>query len=319
MNSIRLSLTPALEAYLTALIYRNTRTSCLALASLCAGMSHDKLNRLLRTRLHWSRRLWTSFACLIVGEGGYLVLDDTTWQRYAKHAEAVGWVWSSTAGKVVRGMQVVLLIWTDGRLKVPVGMRVWRAGGKSKVELAADMLRETHGRGITPKYVCFDSWYTAARILNLLDELGWRYVARLRSNRLLDSIAVRAKWHTRFGHATGSLRKVSHTVLVVKDGRRYFVTNATALLPAEVKAAYRIRQQIEEVFRLLKQEFGWGGSCARKARVQVAHLHLGLFALCLTQRAARDHRQSVYAFKRSLLLQAIPQHLPLLDNFRIAA
>lgn len=264
MNSIRLPLTPALEAYLIALIYRNTRTSCLALASLCVGMSHDRFHRLLHTRLAWSRRLWISFACLMTGRGGYLVLDDATWQRFAERAEAVSWVWSSTAGKVVRGTQVVLLIWTDGRLKVPVGMRVWRSSGKSKVELAAEMLREAKERAMSPKYVCFDSWYTAAAILNLIDELGWKYVARLKSNRLLNGTAARKHWGTRFGHTTGGLRKVGHTVLVVKDGRRFFVTNATALSPAEVKAVYRVRQQIEEVFRLLKQEFGWGGSSARE-------------------------------------------------------
>lgn len=319
MNSIRLSLTPALEAYLIALIYRNTRTSCCSLAALCVSMSHDKLHRLLHTKLHWSRRLWANFAGALVEHGGYLVLDDTTWQRYAEHAEAVGWVWSSTAGKVVRGMQVVLLVWTNGRLKVPVGMSVWRAGGKSKVEPAAEMLTQAHERGITPKYVCFDSWYTAARLLNLMEELGWHYVARLKANRLLDGVAARQRWRHRFGQATGRLRKVSHTVLVVKDGRRYFVTNDVQLQPAQVKAVYRTRQQIEEVFRLLKQEFGWGGSSARKVRAQVAHLHLGLFALCLTQHAARSCGQSVYAFKRGLLLQAVPHHLQLLDSFRVAA
>lgn len=58
------------------------------------------------------------------------------------------------------------------------------------------------------------------------------------------------------------------------------------LKPAQIKRQYHLRQQIEETFRLLKQEFGWGGSSTRKAKAQVAHLHLGLMALCLTQQAA---------------------------------
>lgn len=319
MNYIRLRLTPALECYLVALIYRNTRTSCCSLALLCARMSHDTLRRLLHAKLSWSRRLWFGFARQMVSSGGYLVLDDTTWQRYAERAEAVSWVWSSTAGKAVRGMQVVLLIWTDGRRKVPVGMRVWCFGGQSKVELARQMLDEAARRSLAPQYVLFDSWYTAAALVNRIDELGWKYVARLKSNRLLDGVAVRATWRTRFGHGIGNLRKVGHKVLVVKDGRRFFVTNDVELTPAAVKAAYRFRQQIEEVFRLLKQEFGWGGASARKVAAQVAHLHLGLIALCLVQHAAVKQGQTTYAFKHNLFRQPLPQYLSLLDNFRAAA
>jgi hypothetical protein len=319
MNGIRLPLTPALEAYLIALIYRNTRTSCCSLAALCVGMSHDKLTRLLHTRLAWSRRLWISFACLMTGSDGYLVLDDTTWQRYAQQAEAVAWVWSSTAGKVVRGTQVVLLIWTNGRLKVPVGMRVWRSGARSKVELAAEMLAEAKGRGMSPKYVCFDSWYTAAAILNLIDRLGWKYVARLKSNRLLDATAARKRWRTRFGHATGGLRKVSHRVLVVKDPatllrdqRDRTLTRRSQSRVPHSAADRRSLSTLEARVRL--------GRLKRTQSTRAGRApHLGLFALCLTQHAARQRGQTVYAFKRALLRHAIPQHLPLLDAFRAAA
>lgn len=70
-------------------------------------------------------------------------------------------------------------------------------------------------------------------------------------------MTVREQWRHRFGRGCGRLRKFSHEVLVVKDGRRYFVTNDVQLTSREVKAAYRVRQQVEETFRLLKQEFGW--------------------------------------------------------------
>jgi hypothetical protein len=86
-----------------------------------------------------------------------------------------------------------------------------------------------------------------------------------------------------------------------------------------VKAAYRYRQQVEETFRLLKQEFGWGGSSARKAVAQVAHLHLGLYALCLVERAASKAGQTIYAFKHKLFRLPIPKHLPQLDAFSLAA
>lgn len=319
MNNINPLLTPAIQAYLIALIFRNTRSSCLSLASLCPSLSHDSLNRSLHSNFPWSRRLWDLFSSRMIHPGGYLVLDDTTWQRQTKVAEAVSKVWSSTAGGVRLGMQAVLLIWTDGKRKVPISMRLWQKGGKSKVELAEEMLREAANWGLKPNYVLFDSWYAARAIFNLLGELGWNYVARIRGNRLLDAQHLNQKWPHRYGQACGHLKRVDEPVRVIKDGKRYWVTNDLELSPARIKREYRVRQQIEETFRLLKQEFGWGGSSVRKAEAQIAHLHLGLMALCITQQAALAYNQTVYAFKRDLFRRQIPDQLPFLEYFPIAA
>ncbi len=249
----------------------------------------------------------------------YLLLDDTTWQRQTKCSEAVAKVWSSTAGGVRLGMQVILLIWTDGKRKIPVSLRLWQKGGKSKLELAQEMLSEAAERGMSPKYVLFDSWYTSRRIVNLLSELGWKYVARIKSNRLLEGERICGKWPQRYGQACGPLKQVIEEVRIIKEGKRYWVTNDPGLKPAQIKRVYRVRQPVEERFRLLKQEFGWGGSSTRKAKAQTAHLHLGLMALCLTQQAALTQGQTVYAFKRELFRQPLPSQLPLLEHFFAAA
>jgi DDE superfamily endonuclease len=315
MENIELLLTPAVQAYLIGLIYRNTRTTCLSLSALCPWVSHDTLGRLLLSGLSWSRRLWEVFARHLVNSDGYIVLDDTSWQRWAKKAEAVSLVWCGSVGKVLLGMQVVLLIWTDGKWKVPIGIKLWQKGGPSKVELAQELLSEAANREIRPKYVVFDSWYAAAAVLNLLGELGWSYVAQIKSNRKLNGKSIRHLWPQRYGQAVGRFSKVNHQVRVIKDGRRYWASNDLDLTRTQIKEHYGIRQQIEETFRLLKQEFGWGQSRMRKAQAQVGHLHLGLIALCLTQQAAYSREQTIYAFKRQLFRQSIPDHLPLINDF----
>lgn len=320
MNNKLPKLTPAFEAYLIGLIYRNTRTSCLAIASLCLFVSHDALERLLYMRFAWSRRLWDLFASsLIDDEGGYLVIDDTTWKRYAKRADAVSWVWDSTAGKIVSGMQVVLLIWTDGKRKIPLSIRIWRKGGRSKVLLAEQMLKEAKRRGIKPKFVLFDSWYAAASLLNAIESLGFKYVARLKSNRIFEGKAVKKRWRHRFGSSCGRVRKVKGEVFVVKDGRKYFISNDKTLSSKQLKKHYRVRQQIEEVFRLLKQEFGWGGCSARKLQAHNAHLHLSLYAMCIVQKEALEKGETIYQFKHNLFRLPIPNQLPQLNDLMIAA
>lgn len=302
--------------YLKGLIYRNTRTSCVCLASL-SELAHDQLYRLLYTDFPFSRRLWEWFAIKLVGERGYLVLDDTTWQRWTKKAEAVSFVWDSSVGKVVFGMSVVLLIWTDGRRKVPLGLRVWQKGGKSKVELAAELLRQSHTRGLSPEFVLFDSWYAASSLLELIDSFGWRYIAAAKRNRLFESVKIGKYFRHRFGRATGSLRKLRHQILLVKDGQKFLISNELSLASRAVKRHYRFRQQVEETFRLLKQEFGWGKCRARSITAQTAHLHLGLYALCLVQMKAEG--ETVYQFKQNLFRQAIPTQNQFIQTFTVAA
>jgi hypothetical protein len=69
--------------------------------------------------------------------------------------------------------------------------------------------------------------------------------------------------------------------------------NCSIKILSPVKKHYRMRQQIEETTRLLKQEFGWGGSSVREAKAEVAHPHLGLMAMCLARHAAYSKKQSV--------------------------
>jgi putative transposase len=319
MDNISTQITPATATYLIGLLYRNTRTSCVSLALLCARISHDTLRRVLYQKVPWSRRLWTLFVQELVQKGGYVVIDDTSWERFTRVAEAVSWVWSSSVGKPVGGMQVVLLLWTKGKWKVPLGIRLWRKGGPSKVELAIGLLRQARRRGLQPAYVLGDSWYAAAEIMNLLESWGWHYVMRLKSNRQFGEQSLRTTWPHRYGHARGKLHGVGHRVLVVKDGRRYWGTNTLRLTPREVKAHYAHRQQIEETFRLLKQEFGWGSCSCRKLQAQWAHLHLSLYALVLTQQKAFAVGQSLYAFRQSLFLRSMPENSSTLQEFAQAA
>jgi hypothetical protein len=304
---------------LMGLLYRNTRTSCVSLALLCAQVSHDTLRRVLYQKVPWSRRLWDFFAQGLVQMGGYLVIADTRWERCTRVSEAVSWVWSSSMGKPVWGMQVVLLLWTNGKWKVPLGIRIWRKGGPSKVALAIGLLSQAQRRGLQPAYVLCESWYAAAEIMNLLHGGGWPYVMRRKSNRKFGEYSLRTTWPHRYGHAQGDLRGVDHPVLVVKDGRRYWGTHDLTLTVREGKTHYSHRQQSEETFRLLKQEFG-GGSCSCQThQAQGAHLHLGLYALVLTQQTAFARAHTIYAFRQSLFLQSIPQNPLALQEFAQAA
>src|ERR1044072_5672300 len=103
--------------------------------------------------------------------------------------------------------------------------------------------------------VFFDSWYSAASLDELIDGVGWPYIAATKRNRLFDGVRISKCFRHRFGRAVGNLRKIHHQVLLVKDGRKFLISNEVFLTSRALKSHYRFRQQVEETFRLLKQEF----------------------------------------------------------------
>jgi hypothetical protein len=102
------------------------------------------------------RALRTLFAVT----GGYLILDDTVIDTpYVRWLGEAAWVWSSKHNKVVFGVSVVLLVWTDGQVRIPLACRCWHTGGSSKGDLALELLSYArHRLRGKPQCVLFDSW-----------------------------------------------------------------------------------------------------------------------------------------------------------------
>jgi hypothetical protein len=121
--------------YLTALLYYRTSGSCVALAEALETVSHDRLTRLLQGNWSGQTLLEFTFRTLFVWERGYLILDDTVIPKpFATAMESLAWVFSSQERKPVYGFSLVRLLWTDGTLRLPLGVRLWRKGGPSTYE-----------------------------------------------------------------------------------------------------------------------------------------------------------------------------------------
>ena len=79
-------------------------------------------------------------------------------------------------------MSVVLLVWTDGHVRIPLAFRVWQKGGASKDDLALELLSYARNRlKGKPHFVLFDSWYPSKKLLKRLRDYGWYFVCSSRS------------------------------------------------------------------------------------------------------------------------------------------
>jgi hypothetical protein len=113
--------------------------------------------------------------------------DDTVVEKpYAKRLNEAGWVGSSQRNKAVYGVSGVLLVWTEGQLRIPIGFRVWKKGGPSKFELALELLSYARNRLCKPQFVLFDSWYPSKALLKRIGDYGWYFGCRLKKNRCFE-------------------------------------------------------------------------------------------------------------------------------------
>jgi hypothetical protein len=320
-----------LRIYLMALLYFTRVSTCSAISEYLAEASHDRLTRMLHGPWSGHTLLDVALRTLFTVAGGYLILDDTVVAKpYASLLSEAAWVWSNKDHTVVFGVSLVLIVWTNGQVRIPVGYRVWHKGGPSKVDLALELLSYARNRlQCKPQFVLFDSWYPAKRLLKRLKDYGWYFVCQLKKNRTLDGVALHAYRQHPYWHAVGTLAG-GLKGLVVRHRRKYYVTNRLTLTAKEVRAQYRKRQEVEEVIRVLKSQLSLeacqvgyrqrGADLSQsQPRAQEHHIARCLVAYLVVERERLDHGVSWRKFKQRLILKGSQLALPALERVRKAA
>src|SRR4029453_2875222 len=120
---------------------------------------------------------------------------------------------------------VVLLWWTDGQVRLPVGYRVWHQGGPSKDALALDLLRDPRNRlKCKPPWVLCDAWYPSKALLKRLRDYGWYCVCQLKTHRRFAGTPLHRDLQQPSWQAVGCLAG-DRKGLVVQYRRKYSATN----------------------------------------------------------------------------------------------
>jgi putative transposase len=251
--------------------------------------AHDSFNRLL-TRLEPDpEALWLEARPQIRRDDGVLILDDSTLDKpYARHIDLVGWHWSGKHHRVVKGINLLTLVWTDGDRHVPCDYRIYDKAhdGFSKNDLFAQQLRAAKQRGLNPQCVCFDSWYSGLENLKLIRVLGWTWLCRLKSNRKVrvdfgqpqPISAVDIPEQGRVVHLPGygSLRVFR---VVATDGDTDHWASSDVQMGALTRLQYgEFSWRIEEYHRGIKQFCGVERCQARRAKAQRNHIGLSIRA-----------------------------------------
>jgi hypothetical protein len=250
--------------------------------------AHDAYNRLLQRLEPDPAQLWLEAEPLVQREQGVLILDDSVLDKpFAKKMELVNWVWSGKHHRVVQGIDLITLLWSDGTWHVPCDYGVYdKADKMTKNDHFQAMLKTAKQRGFQPRCVLFDSWYASLDNLKLIRQQGWHWLTRLKSNRQVN-------WN-QTGLQTISEIEIADTGTIVwlkgygeikvfqrvaPDGdKEYWATDNLELTEEQRVEFAHQSWQIEEYHRGIKQVTNIEHCQMRSARAQRNHIGFALRA-----------------------------------------
>src|SRR2546421_11395756 len=133
--------------------------------------AHDAFTRLLHRLEPDAETLWAEARSQITLSRGILVIDDSTLDKpYARKMELVVRHWSGKHHRVVSGINLITLLWTDGDRHVPCDYRIFdkKRDSLTKNDHFSAMVKAAQARGFRPACVVFDSWYSGIENLKLI-------------------------------------------------------------------------------------------------------------------------------------------------------
>lgn len=302
------------------------RTFTCTEAARCAPPSettpaHDAFTRLLQRQPPDTAALWQEVRRLVRHREGVLVLDDTTLDKpYMQPRGLVTYHWSGKHHRVVKGINLLTLLWTNGQRRLPCDFRVYDkpTGGETKNAHFRAMLEAAQARGLVPRYVLFDSWYASLENLKALTRRRWRFLTRLKSNRLV----TLARGSRAVAMATVAVPAVGRVVhlrgygvvkvfrLVAQDGdTEYWVTDDPQMTEEQRAALAQQGWGIEVYHRGLKQCCGVERMQVRTPRAVRGHLLLALRAFVRLEVHRLRTGLSWYEAKASIIRDAIRAYL----------
>jgi len=252
--------------------------------------AHDAFTRLLARLEPDPETLWQEVRPHVRRGDSILVVDDTVLDKpYAHKMGLVGPFWSGKHQRVLRGINLVTLAWTDGDAVYPTDYRLVdpaEVPKRNKNEHFREMLVTAQARGFRPRYVCFDAWYSGKDNLKAVRSHGWHFLTQVRSNRRVDldrtgNQAISAQPIAATGtvvHVEGFGLVKAFRIVAPNGDTEHWITNDLGLDDLG-RVTYAERAwAIEEYHRGLKQCTEVERCPARLARSQRNHIGLALRA-----------------------------------------
>ena len=278
--------------------------------------THDAYTRLILRLQPDPETLYGEVEPLVKKDDGVIVLDDSTLDHFhAKKIAAVHRHWSGKHKRVVWGINLISLVWSDGDRTMPVDYRILDkpVDDLTKNDPFQAMVRTAKRRGFSPRAVLFDSWDSSLANLKLIRECGWVFLTQLKVNRKVDfeRQGYRAVAEVRFEGSSlvvhlqgfGSIRVFK---VVSRDGNiEHWATNDLSMDDLRRLEWAERSWAIEEYHRALKQCGNVERCQARSTRAQRNHIGMAIRAFARLSWHFYTTGVSWYESKAQIVREAI--------------
>ncbi len=282
--------------------------------------SHDSINRLLYRLEPGSDPLWKEVEPHVNKTRGMLVIDDSTLDKiYSKKIELVTHHWSGKHHRVVKGINLISLLWTDGDSQLPCDYRVYAkdADGLTKNDHFRAMLKQAQDRGFAPACVSFDSWYSSLENLKIIRDYGWMWLTRFKSNRLVNPddtgnrpvSEVEIACQGTIVHLKGYGMVKIFKIVSQNGDTDYWSTNNLEIDDLGIVKYTEWNWAIENYHRGIKQYCGIERAQVRGEKAQRNHIGLAIRAFLRLERFSFRTGYSWFETKTSIIREAVRAYL----------
>jgi len=319
-----------ISVYVSGLTIFEKKQTQSRIASTIGHVTHDALNRLSGDLTELYIQMTVFIVSLITGiyDSGYIILDDTVVPKPFSRLVAGTYVdYDHTQKRHVRCHRIVVVIWTNGSIYIPVAFAFWHHRDfvrkyRTKNQIARILIYYVVRHGIPFSYLAFDNWYASKQNLRFFDKLGIEFVTRLRNNTWIVYENERQKIQKLTKYECHYYRKLNAyvrrfevkypgfgigTLAIVKNDKheepgktKYLFTNCLSLTNREIVLRYRSRWHVEVFFRTCKQYFGLAACQAQLMPQVILHVRMVFLAYVLTQLLTADDSISVGDMQKHL-------------------
>ena len=277
----------SLDLYTKFLITNHNRYSGVELSKTSSqSLSHDSVSRWLSTGEFGPKDLWPHVKDMVEKDKGYLIVDDSVLdKKFSRENELVGVHWSGNEHRLISGIDLVNLVWTNGEECIPTDYCIYQSekeGKKTKNEHFRDMLIRAKKRAFEPLYILGDCWYGSVENMKHINRLGWRFIFGLKENR---QVSITKNIYVSVSNLDWSKKLIQKVwlkeygfvlvakIVVKKDDIRYAVTDDLSLTDMSTfKTHMDHRWNIETFHRGIKQTTGIEKCYSILAKSQQNHI-----------------------------------------------